>query len=563
MSNYEKLSEERKEGIKNGNIPEWFSGAGYQLFKEKYLWAENVREQYSKIAATAARHLMDTPFENDAYGKFFNLLWSGWLSPSTPILANMGTNRGLPVSCSGGTISDSIDGFYTSRRENAILTKYGFGTSSYLGDIRPRGSSISIGGKASGVLPVFKGFVQDMREVAQGVQRRGAWAGYLPITHGDFDELCDYLHSNPDDLNVGWNITDEFIKNLDAGDEESIRRFKKALKVKMITGKGYFFFVDKANRQIPPDYRSNGLDIKASNLCTEIMLHSSDEYTFTCVLSSMNLAKYDEWKDTDAVKWATIFLDCVASEFIDKAKGIPGLEKAVEFTKKGRALGLGVCGFHTLLMQRKLPFESLEAQFLNDEIFRKLQWESSSASFELAKELAIPEWCGFSEARNTHMLAIAPTKSTALIMGGVSEGINPVPALVYTQTTAAGEVQRIDPTFLEFLKGKGMYDDKHLDEIESSFGSCQHVDWMTDDEKLLFKTAFEMDQNVLVRYASQRQKYICQGQSVNLFFSAEEDEAYVSDVHKTAFKDENILSLYYCYSKAGVAASKGECIACQ
>ena len=559
-----KYSEERKKEQELGNVPEWFTTSGYQLFKEKYLWAGNVREQYQSIAATAASHLIHTQWGNDAYGKFFNLLWNGWLSPSTPILANMGTDRGLPVSCSGGYVEDSIDGFYTSRRENAILTKYGFGTSSYLGDIRPRGSDISIGGKASGVLPVFKGFVQDMREVAQGVQRRGAWAGYLPITHGDFDEICDYLHAHPDDLNVGWNITDKFIKQLDEGDEEAVRRYQKALKVKMITGKGYFFFVDKANRHKPEQYENHELDIKASNLCTEIMLHSGETDTFTCVLSSMNLAKYDEWKDTDAIYWSTIFLDCVASEFIAQAQNISGLEKAVEFTMDGRALGLGVCGLHTLFIKRGYPFESLDAQFLQDEIFRQLQGQSSEASLDMADELDPPYWCqGMGvEYRNTHRLAIAPTKSTALIMGGVSEGINPIPALLYTQTTAAGEVQRIDPEFLAFLKEKGVYTPQHLKEIEDNFGSCQHVTWMTEEEKLLFRTAFEINQNTLVRYASLRQKYICQGQSVNLFFSAEEDESYVSDVHQNAFKNEDILSLYYCYSKAGVAASKGECVAC-
>lgn len=261
-----KYSEERKEQQEKGNIPSFFSTGGFQLFKEKYLWAENVREQYSAIAACAAKHLILTPWVNDAFGKFFNLLWSGWLSPSTPILANMGTDRGLPVSCSGGYIHDSIDGFYTARRETAILTKHGFGTSSYLSDIRPRGTPYR-GGRASGTLPVIKGFVRDMEEVAQASARRGAWAGYVDITHGDFDEIADLILTNPDGLNIGWNITDAFVAKLDAGDTEAVRRYQKALKVKMITGKGYFFFVDKANRNRPEEYWTHEMDIKASNLC--------------------------------------------------------------------------------------------------------------------------------------------------------------------------------------------------------------------------------------------------------------------------------------------------------
>lgn len=558
-------SEERKLGQDLGEIPEWFTTAGYQLFKQKYLHQPTIKDQYSLIASTASKHLKGTQWEGVAYGKFYNLLWNGWLSPSTPILANMGTDRGLPVSCSGGYIHDSIDGFYTSRRETAILTKYGFGTSGYLGDIRPRGSSISIGGKASGIMPVFKGFVRDMQEVSQGATRRGAWAGYIPIDHRDFDEICDYLHHSPDDLNVGWVVSNKFINELELDNKEYIRRYQKALKVKMITGKGYFFFVDKANAHRPQSYVQNHLDIKASNLCTEIMLHSSEDYTFTCVLSSMNVARYDEWRNTDAVYWATIFLDCVASEFIEKAQTISGLEKAVEFTRKGRALGLGVCGFHTYLQSKMMPFESLEAQFFNTHLFEYISEQASYASAKMALELGAPRWCKNSNNvlhRNTHLLAIAPTKSTALIMGGISEGINPDPAMTYTQTTAAGEVERINPVLLNIMKDREVYDDKHINEIVSSFGSVQGVDWLSEDEKLVFRTAFEIDQRVVIRLASQRQRYIDQGQSVNLFFSGDATEEYISQVHKEAFRNPDILSLYYCYSKAGVKASEG-CVACQ
>jgi ribonucleoside-diphosphate reductase alpha chain len=265
---YEDLSEERKELQEQGLVPEWYSTASWQMFKEKYLYeASSVREQFERIASTAAKHLKKIGKEKQAKEKFFEMLWNGWLSPSTPVLANMGTNRGMPVSCSGGYIGDSIDGFYTSRRETALLTKYGFGTSGYLGDIRPRGSDISVGGKASGVVPVFRGFVQDMRDVAQGTARRGAWAGYLPIDHGDFDELADFIQAEPDDANVGWIVTDEFISRLNSQDEDAIRRYQKALKLKMVTGKGYFSFIDKVNRKRPQTYTDRGLEIKASNLC--------------------------------------------------------------------------------------------------------------------------------------------------------------------------------------------------------------------------------------------------------------------------------------------------------
>ena len=559
---YQKLSQERKQLQKQGLIPEWFTTAGWQLFKDKYLYGTDkaVYGQYERIAKSAANHIKH--IYPEAEEKFFELFWKGWLSPSTPVLANMGTYRGLPVACSGSVIEDSIDGFYQARHETALLTKFGFGTSAYLGDIRPRGSSISVGGSASGVVPVFKGFVQDMRDVAQGTARRGAWAGYLPIEHDDFDELCDFLAAEPDDVNIGWVISDKVIKLLHDNEPEMLRRYQKAIKTKMITGKGYFWKVDAANEHSPGIYKDKGFKVRASNLCVEINLMADEDHTFTCVLSSMNYAKWDEWKDTDAIFWATVFLDCVASEFIAKAKDIKGLEKAVLFTQKGRALGLGMCGVHTLFQLKGIPYESLEASFLNKQLAMELGGKAYEASKVLAEQLGEPEWCEGYGVRNTHRTAIAPTKSTALIMGGVSEGINPDPAMAFTQTTAGGAVERINPVLYELMKKKGVYTKKNLQSIIDAFGSVQHVDWLDEEEKKVFKTAFEINQEVVVRYAAARQPYICQGQSINLFFAADEDPAWISHIHKQAFENKNILGLYYITTLAGVHGSR-ECEACQ
>ena len=573
---YDKLSEERKQLQEEGLLPTWFTTAGWQLFKEKYLWAATPKEQYVHIAATLAAHTDDAPAWKD---KFFQLLWNGWLSPSTPVLANTGTTRGLPVSCSGGYVQDSIDGFYTARREAALLTKHGFGTSGYLGDIRGRGAPISAGGKASGILPVLRGFVQDAREVSQGGVRRGSWAGYIPIDHQDFWEVVSHLEKEPDDLNIGWNVSDDFVAQLsDPLGGEARKRYAKALKTKMVTGKGYFFFPDKANRKLHAYYP---IPVKASNLCSEIVLPSDANHTFTCVLSSMNVAKWDEWKDTDAIFNATVFLDCVASEFIARAKGIPGLENAVRFTEKARALGLGVAGFHTYLQQKRIPIESLDAVYMNQELFESLDSESLRASRWMGEAWGFPEWVkdhnlkafgskGYLNReldllRNCSRIAVAPTKSTALIMGGISEGINPDPAMSYTQATAGGEVDRTNPVLLALMKERGVYNKKTLQSITDAFGSVQHVDWLDYEEKRVFKTAFEIDQHVLVRLAAQRGKWIDQWQSVNLFFSAEEDPKYISDVHKEAFNNESILGLYYVYSKSGIAGSKDrdECEVCQ
>jgi ribonucleoside-diphosphate reductase alpha chain len=560
---YEQLSEERKELQAQGLVPEWYTTAGWQMFKDKYMYeTTHVRGQFQRIADTAASHLPET-MQPLAREKFMWLLWDGILSPSTPVLANTGTNRGMSVSCSGGKIGDSVYDFYKHKLEVAMLTKNGFGTSGYLGGIRPRGSKISTGGKASGVLDVFTGIIDDMRKIAQGTARRGAYAGYLEADHGDFDEVCDFIYNNPDDANIGWVITDEFIDRLEQGDADTHRRFRKMLKLKMVHGKGYFFFVDKANRHRPEMYVKHNLFINNSNLCSEIMLFNDEDHTFTCVLSSMNVAKYDEWKDTDAVYWATIFLDCIAEDFIKKARNVPGLEAAVRFTEKGRALGLGQCGFHTYLQQNMIAFESFEAHMKNLEIAKHIHDESLRASQFMAVELGEPEWCKGFGVRNTHRIAIAPTKSTANLMGGVSEGINPDPAYVYTASGAAGEMDRINPVLLKLMKERGVYNKRTVADIADKQGSVQHVTWLNDEEKKVFKTAFEIDMMAVIRMASARGRYVDQWQSVNLFFAAEEDEAYIAYIHQQAFLDPNMLALYYIYTQAGVQAAKGECEACQ
>lgn len=306
-------------------------------------------------------------------------------------------------------------------------------------------------------------------------------------------------------------------------------------------------------------------DILVHN-CSEIGLFSGlldgESHTYTCVLSSMNMSKYDEWKDTDAVYWSTIFLDCVAEEFIQLGKTIVGIEAAIRTTVKGRALGLGQCGFHTYLQNNMIPFESLDAMWKNTEMSKHIADESLRASQWMASALGEPEWCKGYGVRNTHRTAVAPTKSNAALLGGVSEGISPDPAMVYTQLTPAGEMERVNPALLKLMKERHKFTKKTINELKDRMGSVQHVEWLSDEEKAVFKTAFEINQDVIIRLASQRSKYIDQGQSLNLFFSAEESEAEISRVHQLAFEDPNILALYYITSSSGVQASNGECIAC-
>ena len=567
---YDRLSQERKELQAQGLLPEWMQTGGYQLFKQKYMWADTPRAQYEAIAATAAQHTDDVPKWKD---KFFELLWNGWLSPSTPVLANMGTTRGFPVSCSGSYTPDSIHGFYSALHEMALLTKGGFGTSTYLGDVRPRGSRISTGGKSSGVIPVLRARVQASRDVSQGSTRRGADASYLPLDHGDFDEVVTLLENEPDDLNIGWTISDA-VRDAIISDERSEStlpmklRFARTLKAKTTTGKGYYWKSDTANRKLPIYYPISN---KSAGLCNEILLPSDENHTYSCILSSLNLAKWDEWKDTDAAFNATVFLDCVASEFIKQARGVPGLEKVVRFTEKARALGVGTCGLHTYLQEHMIPFESMEAMMFNDEAFSHIWQEANRASVWMGEAWGVPEWIynyrtedGKSVVRrNASLIAIAPTKSTALIMGGVSEGINPDVGFTYTQATSAGEINRVSPVILNIMKDRGVYDNKHIKEITNAFGSVQGVDWLSDEEKKVFKTAFEINQYTVLRLASQRAKYIDQWQSLNLFFAGDAPSSYIAGVHKEALADDNILGLYYLYSMSGVAGSDPEaCEAC-
>ena len=561
MGKVRNFSKERKSLQEQGLAPEWLTTQGYQLLTTKYINGEskNPKDQYQRIAKTLAQYVGDKYpdwWDEIEYWKgktwedaFFSILWDGFLSPSTPVLSNTGTNLGQSVSCSGAYVGDSVYDFYESRLQNALLSKEGFGTSAYIGDIRPRGSAMK-GGEASGAQPVAEMFVDDSKKISQGSARRGAVAWYYPIDGGDFYELVHYLETDTDGNNGGWCLTDAFKERLESGDKDAIKRWGQMLSCKTSVGSGYQFFSDKAMRQRPKAYLNHNLDVKASQLCTEITLFSDQQHTYTCVLSSENLRKwYERPKMLSFV--ATVFLDCVCEDFIQKAKDLKGIEKAIRFTEKGRALGLGAMAFHTLLLDNNIVYGSLESQMLNHTIFKTIQDEATQGSQWLAEVLGEPEWCKGTGMRNTHLTAIAPTKSTALILGGVSEGINPQPAFVFTQSTPSGEVVRIDPSFLGLLKKKGLYvneDDestkKLLSDISGHKGSIQHRAEFTEVEKEVFRTAFEQNPYDHIDLVDYRQQFICQAQSCNVFI-ANATGKEISKVYFYAYAKPNIISLYY------------------
>lgn len=563
MSKQRNYSKERKELQKQGLAPSWMTTMGWQLFSQKYLNGDckNPKEQYQRIAKTLAKHApKEYPefWDNIDYWKgktweqaFFDVLFDGFISASTPMLTNTGTDYGMSVSCSSSYVGDSIEEFYETRKQNALLTKEGFGTAVYLGDIRPRGSKMK-NGEANGSQPVAEMFVDDAMKVSQGSARRGASSWYYPIDGGDFDELVHYLETFTDGNNAGWNLSDEFRDKLLSGDKDAVMRWGKMLSCKGNVGSGYQLFIDKVNRKVPQMYKDKGLKVKASNLCSEIVLFSDSDNTYTCVLASENLRKYDERPEMLAFV-GTVMLDCVASDFIEKAKEKGNMERALKFTEEHRALGYGVMAFHTYLLDHSIVWGSLESKFTNIKMFSTIKSEATHATQWMAKVLGEPEICKGYGVRNTHLLAIAPTKSTALIVGSVSEGINPQVGFVYTQSTPSGEVFRIDPSFLQLIKDKGIYvseDDKatqdFLYDIISHKGSIQHRDEFTEHEKAVYRTAFEINPYDHLDLVSERQEYICQAQSCNVFL-ANTTAKEMSKLYLYAYLDKNILSLYYHY----------------
>lgn len=577
MSNkYERLSHMRKQLQADGLAPEWMSTASYQLLTgQDYLdTAETPKDMYLRIAKRAAELTefdIPTYFGYDTWFEaFFDIMWKGWLSPSTPILTNMGNSRGHPIACSGTYLGDSIVSFYEARKEIAQLTQRGYGTSWCLDPVRHRGSKISKGGEANGIMQPASGVVQDMKDISQGT-RRGNVGQYLNPLHPDFDELCDQIIADDDGWNIGWNLTDEYNDLYRTDKDRADLIWKKMLKAKMVKGKGYFYFLDKVNRARPKMYVDRGFYVRHSNLCAEIALMSDKDHSFTCVLSSMNVTKYDEWKNTYAVQLATIFLDAVISDMLIKAKDEPGFERIIAFTEKSRAIGLGQLGQSTYFQMQSWPFGNFQSIQFNQMLMKHLDTESLIASKLLAKEVGEPEWMvGYGE-RFSHRLALPPTKSTAIIQGGISEGIGPVYANVYGQDTAGGTVFRINPVLLPIMKDRGQYTEAVMERIAKAQGSVQGESWLTDHEKEVFRTAYEINQETILLMGSHRQRIMSaggggQGQSLNLYFTAEESEEEISRLHHLAYEDEHLQSLYYVHSlneESTYKVDKSTCSACE
>jgi len=575
---YEHFSAERKRLQREGLAPKWMTTAGYQLLSEKHylLNAETPKDMYNRLSNRIADLIpksIDITLFNDSTGitswreLFFRDLWNGWLSPSSTILSNLGTDKGHPVSCSGTHLGDGIHEFYKARHEIAILTKLGYGTSWDLSSVRARGAKFGQNGIASGVTQPMNGAKQDMRDVSQGSTRRGQIGQYLDVMHKDFDEVNDELRTDPSGLNIGWTFTDEYKTLTKSNPQRADEIWTKVLKTKMQTGKGYFFWKDKVNARRPQMYVDRGFSVVASNLCLEIHLFSDKEHTFSCVLSTVNAYRWDEWKDTKLVQRAMIFLDVVIEDMLLKARkdSSGALENIIRFTENTRAVGLGVQGNTSYMQQNRMVYGEMESRQFEAKLFKHLDEESLKASQYLAKAVGEPEYMiGYGE-RFSHRLTLPPTKSTSTIMGGYNEGCMPVFANAFTEDNASGEVFRINPVFLELMKDRGMYTEVVMKRIVENNGSVQEEDWLTKHEKKVFLTAFEQNQYTILSMASERNNRVDQGQSINLYIDDSTTEEEISDLHLTAEADPFIFGLYYIRSLNGLAKHKStdECTACE
>jgi ribonucleoside-diphosphate reductase alpha chain len=558
----------RMSWIKGKDFPEFYTEESLKTISQGYVQEnESPVEMYRRVAKSVASYLHKPELEQ----KFFDLMWQGKLCPATPVLANTGTDRGLNISCNSIHVGDSVDSIYTKKHEFAMLQKHGAGVGIYMGDVRGRGAKIKGNGKSEGVIPWCKEFDVTSAVVSQGNTRRGAGAVYLPITHIDIRDFVNMRRANQDEYKRCMNIhhavciDDAFMERVRAGDKEAQDLIVEVYKARVETGEPYLFFTDNVNKANPESYVKNNLTVKTSNICSEIVLYTDVDHSFVCCLSSLNLTNWNNITDDD-IFYSVVFLDGVLSEYIEKAQGIRGLEAAVRSAEKGRALGLGVLGWHSLLQSEGTAFNSFRAKLLNKAIFDKIRKNADRASEWLATEYGEPEWCKGLGRRNTHTMAVAPTASNSIIAGSVSQGIEPLAANAFAKKTAKGTFISHNPYLKKVLESLGKDTPDVWTSIATTDGSVQHLDFLSDDLKKVFLTAYEIDQLAIIDQAADRQVYIDQAQSLNLFFYADVDPRYFHAVHFTAW-ERGIKSLYYCRTstviKGDVASrNEAECLAC-
>ena len=470
----------------------------------------------------------------------------GFYSLASPVWSNFGRSRGLPISCNGVYIEDKMHSILEKQAEVGMQTKHGSGTSGYFGSLRGRGVPISVGGVSAGAVYFMELFDKVASIVSQGHVRRGSFAAYLPIDHPDIEEFLRIRsEGNPiQEMSFAVCIDDEWMQSMVDGDKDKRKVWANVIKKRFETGYPYIFFTDNANKQAPECYKDKELKIHASNLCSEIALHSSEEESFVCCLSSLNLLRWDDIKETDAVETLVKFLDAVMEEYIYKTENIPFMKSCHNFAKRQRALGMGVLGWHSLLQSKMISFESMEAKFLNAEIHSIIKDRADRATHELAEEFGEPEYLRGYGRRNVTTMAIAPTTSSSFILGQVSPSIEPLNSNYFTKDLAKGKFTFKNEFLEQLLEQKGKNNQTTWKSILVKGGSVQHLDFLSEEEKSVFKTFGEIPQKEIVIQAAQRQKHIDQGQSLNVMISPKCPPKQVSELLIYGW-EQGVKSFYY------------------
>ena len=563
---------------KGVDYPSWGNNDIYkQTISGGYLFnGESPRDAYMRVAKTVAKRL----YKPELADKFFDYIWNGWLCLASPVLSNTGTDRGLPISCFGIDVADSINDIGKKNLEMMLLAKHGGGVGIGVNMIRPAGAKITGNGTSDGVVPFCKIYDSTILATNQGAVRRGAASVNINIEHNDFLDWLEIREPKGDVNRQSLNlhqcavVGDKFMRKLEAGDPEARKKWSRLIQKRKATGEPYILFKGNTNKANPAAYKKNSLKVHMTNICSEIVLQTDESHSFVCCLSSLNLAKYEEWKNTNIIHDAIWFLDGVLEEFIQKAKGKIGFENSVRSAEKGRALGLGVLGWHTYLQEKGLPFEGLLAQYETRKIFSQIKIESERASMALAEVYGEPLWCVGTGMRNTHLRAIAPTVSNSKLAGNISPGIEPWAANVFTEQSAKGTFIRKNPTLIKLLRKHKLNTNEIWDKILEDGGSIQDIKELDDiffandiPVKEVFKTFKEINQLELVAQAGLRQQYIDQSVSLNLAFPSEATPKWINKVHLEAWK-KGIKTLYYMRTESvlrGDIAAKAmdpNCISC-
>ena len=576
------------------DVPEWGCTEVYikTISKGYLLEGETPKDAYWRVATTVARRLA----KPELASKFFDYIWRGWLCLATPVLSNTGTERGLPISCFGVDVADSILDIGQKNLEMMLLAKHGGGVGIGINQIRPAGSNITGNGTSDGVVPFIKMYDSTILATNQGAVRRGAASVNINIEHDDFWDWLEIREPKGDVNRQCLNmhqcaiVSNKFMRKIEQGDVEARKRWSALIRKRRQTGEPYIMFKGNVNNQNPEAYKKNNLKVFMTNICSEITLATDESHSFVCCLSSLNLAKFEEWKDTDLIYTATWFLDGVMEEFLQKAKNMRGFENAVRSAEKGRALGLGVLGWHSYLQNKGLPFEGLLAQYETRKIFSQMKLESERASRALAEEYGEPLWCTGTGMRNTHLRAIAPTVSNSKNAGNLSAGIEPWPANVWTEQSAKGTFIRKNPSLERYLKKMKQNNKEVWNKILTDMGSVQDIDFLDEwgfvEGKLkfipelpedfdlndiikfkdVFKTFKEINQLDLIKQAGLRQQYIDQSVSLNIAFPTQATPKWINQVHMEAWK-LGIKTLYYMRTESVLRgdiaqAAMADCEAC-